>query len=189
MQEYARKAGLNVSVNCVYDGSRELIGLYAGDVDDAWREAVKGCYRAHDTKTAPKSDIVIANAYPQADQDIDWWGAQESLREGGTAVAIHHFTMGSALLHYRGEQMGAPWRRMQSYPQKRWPVERAENTIVYTNRLSKRHMLVYADNVEWLTEWDSVLQKLRDIHGEEASVAVYPNGKIQFDSAKNPLSI
>ena len=189
MQEYARMADLNVSVNCVYDVNRALIGLHAGDVDDAWKEAVKECYKAHDSKTAPKSDVAVVNAYPQADQDIDWWGAQESLREGGTAVAVHHFTMGSALLHYRGEQMGAPWRRIQGQHRNRWPVEQAENAIVYTNRLSKRHMLAYSDRVSWLTEWDSVLQRLVEIHGEEASVAVYPSGKLQFDSAKNPLSI
>jgi hypothetical protein len=97
--------------------------------------------------------------------------------------------MGSALLHYRGEQMGAPWRRIQGQHRNRWPVEQAENTIVYTNRLSKRHMLAYGDRVSWMTEWDSVLQRLVEIHGEEASVAVYPSGKLQFDSAKNPLSI
>ena len=189
MQEYARMADLNVSVNCVYDVNRALIGLHAGDVDDAWKEAVKECYKAHDSKTAPKSDVAVVNAYPQADQDIDWWGAQESLREGGTAVAVHHFTMGSALLHYRGEQMGAPWRRIQGQHRNRWPVEQAENAIVFTNRLSKRHMLAYSDRVSWMTEWDSVLQRLVEIHGEEASVAVYPSGKLQFDSAKNPLSI
>jgi nickel-dependent lactate racemase len=189
MQEYARMADLDISVNCVYDVNRELIGLHAGDVDDAWKEAVKECYKAHDSKTAPKSDVAVVNAYPQADQDIDWWGAQESLREGGTAVAVHHFTMGNALLHYRAEQMGAPWRRIQGQYRNRWPVEQAENAIVYTNRLSKRHMLAYSDRVSWMTEWDSVLQRLVEIHGKEASVAVYPSGKLQFDSAKNPLSI
>jgi hypothetical protein len=50
-------------------------------------------------------------------------------------------------------------------------------------------MLAYSDRVSWMTEWDSVLQRLVEIHGEEASVAVYPSGKLQFDSAKNPLSI
>ena len=30
---------------------------------------------------------------------------------------------------------------------------------------------------------------LMETHGEEASVAVYPSGKLQFDSAKNPLSV
>jgi len=28
-----------------------------------------------------------------------------------------------------------------------------------------------------------------EVHGDEASVAVYPYGKIQFDAKKNPLDI
>ena len=189
MQEYARIADLNVSVNCVYNHRRQLIDLYAGDVDDAWSEAVKRCYVAHDSKTAPRSDIVIVNAYPQADQGIDWWGARESLRKGGTAVAVHHFAMGNALLHYMSEKMGALWRRMGGYERRSWPVKQAENTIVYTNRVSKRMMLSLDDRVEWRTDWESVLERMTDLHGDDASVAVYPCGKLQFDSDKYPLEI
>ena len=189
MQETARMAELNVSVNCVYNHRRELIDLAAGHVDDAWKKAVGICYDAHNSVSAPRSDVVIVNAFPQADQDIDWWGAQESLREGGTAVAIHRFTAGRALLHYRAEQMGAPWQRICGYPTRRWPVKQAERILVYTDRLSKRQMLSYDERVEWFTDWEIVLKELKAIHGEEASVAVYPYGKIQFDAMKSPLEI
>jgi nickel-dependent lactate racemase len=189
MQETARMADLNVSVNCVYNHHRELIDLAAGHVDDAWKKAVRSCYKAHDSRSAPESDVVIVNAYPQADQDIDWWGAQASLREGGTAVAVHRFTAGSALLHYRAEQMGAPWQRICGYPSKRWPVKQAGRILVYTDRLSRRQMLAYDERVEWLTDWDEVLNRLKETHGDEASVAVYPYGKTQFDAEKNPLEV
>ena len=187
MQETARMADLNVSVNCVYNHHRELIDLYAGHVDDAWLGAVRTCYEAHDSRSAEKSDVVVVNAYPQADQDIDWWGAQESLRDGGTAVAVHRFTPGRALLHYRAEQRGASWQRICGYPSRRWPVKQAGRILVYTDRLSRRQMLTYDDRVEWLTSWDDVLRLLLQIHGDEATVAVYPYGKIQFDSRKSPL--
>jgi nickel-dependent lactate racemase len=189
MQETARMARLNVSVNCIYNHRRELIDLKAGHVDDAWKSAVSSSFNAHSCEPAPKSDVVIVNAYPQADQDIDWWGAQESLREGGTAVAVHRYTPGSALLHYRAEQMGAPWQRICGYPSKSWPVKQAKRILVYTNRLSRRQMLAYDERVEWLTDWDQVLNKLIDIHGDDALVAVYSYGKIQFDAKKYPLDI
>jgi nickel-dependent lactate racemase len=189
MQETARMADLNVSVNCVYNHHREPIDLAAGHVDDAWKKAVKSCYKAHDSRSAPESDVVVVNAYPQADQDIDWWGAQESLREKGTAVAVHRFDAGRALLHYRAEQMGAPWQRICGYPSKRWPVKQAGRILVYTDRLSRRQMLAYDEKVEWLTDWGEVLNRLKKIHGEEASVAVYPYGKTQFDAEKNPLEV
>jgi nickel-dependent lactate racemase len=44
MQEAARMVDLNVSINCVYNQDRQLIGLFAGDVGDAWKEGVKMCY-------------------------------------------------------------------------------------------------------------------------------------------------
>jgi nickel-dependent lactate racemase len=189
IKDTPRMADLNVSVNCVYNHHRELIDLAAGHVDDAWRKAVRSCYEAHDSRSAPESDVVVVNAYPQADQDIDWWGAQESLREGGTVVAVHRFDAGRALLHYRAEQMGAPWQRICGYPSKRWPVKQAGRILVYTDRLSRRQMLAYDERVEWLTDWGEVLNRLIEIHGEEASVAVYPYGKTQFDAEKNPLEV
>lgn len=187
MQETARMADLNVSVNCVYNQNRELIDLYAGDVDHAWLKAVNACHSAHNSKSAKKSDIVVVNAYPQADQDIDWSGAQESLRDGGTAVAVHHFVAGSGLLHYRAEQMGAPWKRICGYPDRSWPVKEADRILVYTDRLSRRQMLGYDERVEWLVDWSEIIKRLEEIHGEEASVAVYPYGKIQFDATQYPL--
>jgi len=189
MQEVARMADLNVSVNCVYNDRRQLTSLFAGDVDNAWRKAVEACYEAHGCKPAKKADVVVVNSYPQADQGIDWWGAQDSLREGGTAVGIHHFSLGSALLHYMNEHRGAQWTRLRTYPNRRWPVEKAGHIMVYTNRLSRRDILGYSDKVCWTTNWNTVLQRLHEVHGESASVAVYHSGKIQFNKDKYPLVI
>jgi hypothetical protein len=169
MQEAARMAQLDVSVNCNYNGKRELIGLHPS--------------------LNKKADIVIVNAYPQADQGIDWSGAQESLREGGTAVAIHHFLLGPAYLHYRQERMEGQWRRLQGYPERRWPVKQANNIMVFTDRLSRRHMLGYQDSVEWATRWDVIIDQLKKLHADEARVAIYPCGKIQFNPIRFPLII
>lgn len=190
MQEAARMAQLDVSVNCNYNGKRELIGLHVGDVDTAWIEAVRLGYKMHATPIPhEKSDIVIVNAYPQADQGIDWWGAQESLREGGTAVALYHFPLGRAYLHYRQERMDGQWRRLQGYPEKWWPVTQAHNIIVYTDTLSRKHMLEYHDRVEWVTRWDRLIDKLTQVHGDEATVTMYPCGPLQFNPTRYPLRI
>jgi hypothetical protein len=50
-------------------------------------------------------------------------------------------------------------------------------------------MLGYDERVEWLLDWNEIINRLEEIHGEEASVAVYPYGKIQFDAKKYPLDI
>jgi hypothetical protein len=68
-------------------------------------------------------------------------------------------------------------------------VKQADRILVYTDRLSRRQMLAYDERVEWLTDWDKVLKQLVEVHGEAATVAVYPYGKIQFDAKKTPLDI
>jgi hypothetical protein len=50
-------------------------------------------------------------------------------------------------------------------------------------------MLGYDERVEWKNAWRDVLQRIIELHGEEASVAVYPSAKLQFDAKKNPLDI
>jgi hypothetical protein len=39
-----------------------------------------------------------------------------------------------------------------------------------------------------MTDWDTILTRLKDIHGEAADVAVYQN-KLQFNPEKHPLII
>ena len=68
-------------------------------------------------------------------------------------------------------------------------MKQAGNVIVYTNRLSKRQMLGYDNEVEWTTEWGVVLRRLEELYGEDASVAVYPSAKLQFDAERNPLDV
>jgi hypothetical protein len=75
------------------------------------------------------------------------------------------------------------------YPSRRWPVEQAGTTIVYTNRPSRRQALAYDERVEWMTDWGEVLERLVEIHGEEAIASVYPCAKIQFDAERNPLEV
>ena len=85
--------------------------------------------------------------------------------------------------------MGAPWTRILGYPTRKWPVQQAGETLVYTDRPNRRQMLAYDDRVEWLTDWNLISSRLMELHGETATAAIYPCGKIQFDAEKNPLSI
>jgi hypothetical protein len=70
-----------------------------------------------------------------------------------------------------------------------WISFQTDRILVYSDRLSRRQMLSYDNKVEWYTDWEKVLKELETVQGDDANVAVYPYGKIQFDSTKNPLSI
>jgi hypothetical protein len=50
-------------------------------------------------------------------------------------------------------------------------------------------MLGYSNKLEWMNDWDRVVDRLHKIHGDHAKVLVYPAGKLQFDPKKYPLHL
>lgn len=191
MQEAARMSSLEFSINCVYNGNRELIGLFSGDLDDAWHEGVKFCYEAHATKPGNKKvDIVVTNSYPQAYPVINWNGVDESLRDGGTAVSVHLHALGKLIRHHgRDVLYGYLWQMERGFPYASWPAGRADNAIVFDERPSKRTKLELSPKVEWIKDWSRVIERLKAIHGDEAKVAFYPYGPLHFNPDKKPLVI
>lgn len=191
IQEAARMANLEFSINCVYNGKRELIGLFAGDLDEAWREGVKFCYKMHATKPREgKADIVVTNSYPQAYPVVNWYGIGESLRNGGTAVSIHLHSLGKLIRHHgRDVLYGYLWQLERGFPYKKWPAGQASKAIVFDERPFMRMKMEMDSNVEWIKDWKNVIERLKAIHGDEAKVAFYPCGPLHFNPDKKPLII
>jgi nickel-dependent lactate racemase len=192
MQEAGRMADVNIVVNCCYNDNRDVVGLFVGDLDDAWHEAVKYSYDLHSTKVSnKKADVVVVNSYLQAQQGIDWWPASSTLGEGGTAVGIHLYTPGWRLTHYSVESFGSGsdgyWARMEGYPRRRWPVKQAGKIMVWSEKIAKRNMLRLSEKVEWIPEWQRIVKQLEAVHGENATAMVFPCSRVQFDPSKAPL--
>jgi len=185
MQDAARIAGVDVTVNCTYNHHRQLIGLHVGDVDDAWHDAIKFCYHMHSAPhPSHQADVVVVNAYPIANQGIDWSGARASLKQGGHAIAISQHPWGFAAVHYH-EERNWWWARQHGYPHRSWPVSQAQQVTVYTTRVTMKEKLQYSDKVEWVTSWPKIIQHLT-LNGEGTSALVYHN-KLQFNPDTAPL--
>jgi nickel-dependent lactate racemase len=192
MQEAGRMADVDIVVNCCYNDNRDVVGLFVGDLDDAWHEAVKYSYDLHSTKVSnKKADVVVVNGYLQAQQGIDWWPASSTLGDGGTAVGIHQYTPGWRLTHYSVESFGSGsdgyWARMEGYPRRVWPVKQAGKIMVWSEKIVKRNMLRLAEKVEWIPEWQGIVKQLKAVHGENATAMVFPCSRVQFDPSKAPL--
>jgi hypothetical protein len=84
---------------------------------------------------AHTADVVVVNAYPIANQGIDWAGARASLKDGGSAIVIHQHPRGFAVVHYH-EERNWWWARLQGYPDQVWPVTQAQHIKVYTTQAS-----------------------------------------------------
>ena len=197
-------------MNCVVNGSRELIGVFTGDLDDSYYPAVEFAYEKHATHISnEKSDIVIINSYPESNHGYFGWElASASVKEGGTVVNLAYHHMGTEILHYH-EERRRHLKRISSYPEcepeiclehtqgqftvnyegRPWPVKKAKRIIMVSPAYARRNVLRLNSKVEWYTQWDEVKNELQKQHGDNASVTVYPCTAVQFNAEEYPLLI
>jgi hypothetical protein len=56
--------------------------------------------------------------------------------------------------------------------------------ICVTPQKNKMDELYYGEGSQWVKNWSQSLKMLKEVHGEEANVAVYPTASMQI-SRKN----
>ena len=84
MDEAARLANVDFSVQVLYNGKRQPTHIYAGEIVEAHRAACRAAINHYQTKAVPNSDIVICNTYPQSTQGGRYNGPPPRVT-GGTA--------------------------------------------------------------------------------------------------------
>ena len=182
MEEAARMANVNFSVQVVYNELREPVEIFAGDVVTAHHTA---CHMANGflrTPTAKDADIVVANAYPrnrQAHAVLDW--AHASLREGGSTVIIAQHPDAMSTMHYLNERRyhGGHWYWENLFDDHN-TVPQAAQIIIFSQYMQKRDVDQFSSkNVRLVRSWDEVMKLLEKQHRTSARVAVYPYATIQ----------
>jgi len=53
--------------------------------------------------------------------------------------------------------------------------------------LGPRIIDIPSEKVEWMPEWQRIVKQLKAVHGEAATVMVFPCSRVQFDPSKAPL--
>ncbi len=182
MEEAARMAQVQFSVQIVYNERREPTEVFAGDIVAAHHAACRMANGYLRTPTAQNADIVVMNAYPQnrqASSSLRW--ARRSLRDGGSAVLIAQHPDAMSTFHYMHERWdyeGHPyWDLLESDDK---PVDQAAQLIVLSQYMQKRDVnRISPRHVHLARSWDDVLALLERHHRREARVAVYPYAAIQ----------
>ena len=117
MIEAARKAGVDFILNVVIHSKSNIAFCAAGDVQEAWLEAVKFCENLNTIKIEKTADIVIASCggYPK---DINMYQAQKALdsavlavKPGGTIILSAECSEGL------GEEKFKEWLDNSNCPQ------------------------------------------------------------------------
>ena len=186
IDEAARLARVDFSVQTLYNGSRQVVGIFAGDVVDAYRTACHKANRHFRTEVAHNADVVVINAYPQNAQPFNGlhW-ARRCLREGGSVVLITQYTPGTESIHYMRERWvydpALLWdaERFPEWFVRNGSLEGTGQFIIYSGTMPARDRHRLPPGTHFADRWEDVVAKLRKAHRGDASVAVYPYAPLQ----------
>lgn len=187
IEEAARMAGLDFTVNAVVNSRRETVGLFVGDLVAAHREGVKLARRVYATETPRPADIVIANAYAKANEAIIAVQlAYKFLKaEGGTLVVMANIPEGQ-ICHYLtrsfGKNIGGRlWGRREFLP------PRTKKIIALGPYIDRAGLdwIGPADQITIADSWPEIVTLLKEDYGDNAEVAVLPDATLQYFPAQD----
>lgn len=184
MEEIALRVGLEFIANVVTDDRRRTVGLFAGHPIEAHRAAVdmaRGVYAT--PRPGAPVDAAVLNAYPKDTELLQVGNAFNVLRFappnpvrplGAVVVTAacplgrgHHSLHGPGMRIYRD-----PVRR--DYLEDRPVIFHSPNLNAHDARVS------FWEGYPFERTWGGVLQRLQDVCGERARVAVFPCAPLQL---------
>ena len=182
MEEVARMAGLDVSVNALVNMHRDTIGLFVGDLVEAQREGVKMARQVYATEVPAGADIVVANSYAKANEAslVVSTGNNLLKKEGGDLVITANIPEGQ-ICHYLvrsfGKNMGGQlWGKRTKLP------SRAKRMIALGPYIDPAGLdwVGPVDQVTIANGWGEILKMLKASYGDKARVVVIPDATLQY---------
>ncbi len=180
MDEAGRLASVDFSVQTIYNGSRQVVDVFAGDIVDAYRTACHKANRHFRTKVARNADVVVVNGFPQNAQPFNGmhW-ARRCLRDGGSVVLVTQYSPGIESLHYMRDRWNYEPSLLWDAKIGRGPLEYAGQFIIYSGTMPARDRGFFPSGTHFENRWEDVVARLQKTHRRDSSVAVYPHGPLQ----------
>lgn len=180
MEEAAKLAGLDITIECIINSWGDTVAIFAGALIPTHQASSQEARSHYLTPEARDKDIVIANAFTKANEWPLAMKATVSLSErGGDLVLIGNSPEG-LVVHYLsgwfGKTVGGRMPKMfQGTPS-------INRLIVYSEYPDIVSMQVFENSLNpiLMSSWDDVLKALQEVHGDNATVAIYPNADIAY---------
>ena len=181
LEEAARIAGLDLIANVVVNQRKEILGIFVGDFVEGHRQGVAFANSVYGTENPGKFDLLILNSFPlEESPEKGLWPAEESLNPEGDVVLIWQNTEG-LLPHYLVGTFGRDYggRKWQKPGPLRLP--QAKRLFLYAENLAKQEKKWWGpeEQVLWYRDWNKLIEALKDSHGSDTRVAVYPYATLQ----------
>jgi nickel-dependent lactate racemase len=184
-EEASRMAGIDFVVNALLNADCDVARIFCGDVVEAHREGIKAARKHYVTEVIPDADISIGNGYPMADEAYKALHiARESVKPGGDLVFLIYTPEGCRIHYYKGQfgtDYGGRGWSPEPYIRKPWKMGRI---LCVSPEISKVDEGIYGLGSQWVKSWGEALSMLKERHGSDALVAIYPTASMQI-SEKN----
>lgn len=179
--EAAAMVGLDFLVNTLVNTRGEHCSIYAGHYHEVHMAAIKEGQSHYRTPLVKDADIVIANCFYKANENlIGILMTPNSLKhEGGDLVLISNCPEGMVPHYYAGawgkfsRGLGAPDTKLAPF---------VNNCILYNEYKYPGSFWPMApkEKLSQMEKWADVIDQLRQLHGDQAKVVVYPDATIQY---------
>jgi nickel-dependent lactate racemase len=190
LEEAARMAGLDVSVNAVGTSRGGTAGVFVGHYVAAHRAAVALARRVYATPVPPGPwDVGVFNAYPkdtefiQATNALNVWADRDEalVRPGGTIVLATAGSEGRGF-HSLADTFMRLGGRRQERPLHR--VFQGRRLVIFCPAVSVADVRDhYPADAVVCRKWQEVVDTLRMSHGAGTRALVFPCGTLQLSEA------
>jgi len=180
MEEAAKLAGLSVIIECIVNLWGNTVAIFAGEPVAAHAASVQEAKTHYITRRAEDKDIVIANTYTKASEAITAMKTSASVSQrGGDLVIIANAPQGQ-VIHFL---MGSWGRTIGGKLKIQFPIPpHINHLIVYSEYpdIASLDYLEASEKILLISNWSEVVKILKEFHGDNAKVAVYPSADILY---------
>ncbi len=183
MNEAARMAKVDFTVQLLYNQKLRPIHVFSGDIVQAHQAAARVAAKTYCTPTLKDADIVVTNGYPQNAQAFHsqrWIGY--SVKDGGTGVLIVQHPLTLDPVHYLNNRLaGRSGATYWDLANRRLGSRNVRNSrlIVYSQYANRTMMNNYPRDTQFCDKWADAIRALQALHKGSVRVAVYPYGGMQ----------
>jgi len=188
IEEAARMAKLDFTINQVCSGNGEIAGIFAGDFVSAHREGVKFALKIYATMDPKKIfDILVVNAFPMDTNLIQIGkglnvirpGFEDLIHPNGSIVFIGACPEGRGY-HYLCDYQLPLWHTLDKNTHINRVVEKRDLFVLSPNLRQKDVDDFFPIGTRLCKNWNKVNNYLENKHLKKAKVGIFPYGSLQI---------
>lgn len=184
--EMADLVGLDFVVDVVVNTYGRPVSVWTGDFREAFRGGVDDGRKHYATEGRLEQDIVIANCFYKANEDmIGLTAAPRSLKRSGGSVVLISNTPEGACNHYFAGNWGT-LARPSSTRSVNLP-DYVHNLIIYNEypHRASNWWIEPAERITHVSRWEDVLALLSKWHPGDPAAVVYPDVTLQYPQPRD----